>query len=617
MKRVICLLGYPGAGKSTAARLIQRLFGASVLHVPSIVNGMVPARVRTAARRWGKLIPGAEHPYLSAVARDQNIIVVLDGFPRSVTQFRALRDHAHRFGWRVDFVNFGCSPLRSFWYQLRRDARRTMTSLQRIPFKLARDLRHTPPVLRAASAEGFPVHTIPSHLPPSVLEQRVRQILGYDLQALGWDRAMLRRLRCLAPDAWVTGGGHVYRPFFNGVYGPPSESWDVDIRVWGEERANQLQSLLQSRYGDMRWHVKGAERWAREETGRTISSVEEAFSCMALICLCAGVRWGDSEVEVAWGHSEAEADLWRGVLRPNPSGQVNFAEAKARKIASYYPGVCAPFIDHERMLVHDNWHAIQVAVRLVERGGRKESGPLSASERVLADRVLELMRALDRSSQAVPLPGPSPPPHGDPWKAADQSFRAWVANQTRSRRPVGGRDTYLHHALSCQRGVPQKPSHQGWALDLHVLHALFVVETDHVPDYRRALRLAVLWHDVGKRENVQTPGAHPMRGAKLWRQTQLHRLPGLTEQEDALVSCLIANHDVLGRLARGLWDEGYRGALSPAAIRRRLATGPLPLRQMAALAKEIWRADVGSIPACRWLLPLANELEQLILAEEI
>jgi len=410
----------------------------------------------------------------------------------------------------------------------------------------------------------------------------------------------------------VTGGGHVYRPFFDNRFGPPTDSWDVDIRVWGEQRAEEVQQKLNRYVPERRWHVKDALSWSRKELGREVSSVEESFSANALICLCVGIRWVGHRIEVRWGHLDAEADLRQGLLRPNPHGQVDFAEAKAKKIIGYYPAVSAPFLGYNPTRIALTYDEAMAQVRLTEKGSTRGSVELSPAEQIIADQTLKLWQSLPQSPLRVLWPSPAPLPEGDPWLAEDRLFRVWLVNQARSRNPIGGRDQYLENALRVQTGVAQKSTHQGWGLHLHALHALLELETDHLPDYRRPLRLAMLWHDIGKLWNVNTPGTHPLIGAKKWCELQGARFPGLSDDEESLISHFIRCHDLFGRLGRVLWDESYHGGMSPDAVRRALYSPFVPEPTMVKIAKVMWLADIGSIPLLRWLRPLADPLEALV-----
>ena len=87
----------------------------------------------------------------------------------------------------------------------------------------------------------------------------------------------------------------------------------------------------------------------------------------------------------------------------------------------------------------------------------------------------------------------------------------------------------------------------------------------------------------------------------------------LSESEQKVVSHCIRWHDAFGRLERGLWDHDYSGGMSPSEVRRVLQTDLVPFRTMVRIARALWLADVGSVPALRWLRPLAAPLEGLIL----
>lgn len=96
-----------------------------------------------------------------------------------------------------------------------------------------------------------------------------------------------------------------------------------------------------------------------------------------------------------------------------------------------------------------------------------------------------------------------------------------------------------------------------------------------------------------------------------------------------LVGWLISNHDIYGRLARGLTEKElplshqdfdyskastYVGALSPEQVKTKLLEPGLPLSLSLRLNNILWRADLGSIPSLRWLIPIVDILNQLIIA---
>ena len=60
----------------------------------------------------------------------------------------------------------------------------------------------------------------------------------------------------------------------------------------------------------------------------------------------------------------------------------------------------------------------------------------------------------------------------------------------------------------------------------------------------------------------------------------------------------------------------YKGALDPESARKLLLNSGLPLEQAVAINKRIWMADIGSVADIRWLLPAAEIVEKILLAEE-
>lgn len=619
MKRVIVILGLAGSGKTTAGKFLAGILGAPLFHPMKVAGHVIPAEMREKHRRSARLIPELVHPFLEAIEAEPSQAIVVDGFPRDIPALEATIQAANSNGWQLEIVylkmptafGIGTTLLR----QILRDVRKNKGPLLRTVRKLFRDITRTPGVVRAAAGMGTLVHQIDARMSLEAVQQQGRTALGLDLQTLPWDRDVLCILASVEPDAWVTGGGHIYRPFFNGAYGPITNSWDIDIRVWGARRADEVQHALERQAPMHHWHVKDAASWARTEFNRELADVKESFGLAPLICTCAGIRWHEGKVQVCWGHPEAEADLRSGLLRPNPNGKYSFAIQKARKIAEYYPGVSAPFVLHERVPIALTYADAMQEVQQHEFGGKGHWHGFTPREEQFAHEVIQLLEKLPRDARLVPWPPPAPLPDGDPWLSPDAQFRMWVVNQARSRNPAGGSNEYLRGALECQWDVQQKATHQGWDLHLHALHALLQLETDHVPAYRRPLRLAMLWHDIGKCWNIHTPGAHQATGAKMWRSRQLHPLAGLSREEEKLISSLITCHDIFGRIHRSLWDPDYKGALDPAAARSMLLDAGLPLATMVRLVKATYLADVGSVSLLRWLLPVAKPIEQMLLTD--
>lgn len=338
--------------------------------------------------------------------------------------------------------------------------------------------------------------------------------------------------------------------------------------------------------------------------------------------------------------------------------------------------------------VMTEWRTLKreaLRTHLGERALRCRRG-LDAEERAVAREILRFHRTSDRRPVAPPLPPrarlPEPlerlraarekrahggalttdececleqarvaPPDGEAsWlshlarEAEDAVFREWFLDQVHHHLPVGGADGWLRGVLdgsvfglkaeACTDA--QSPMHQGWGLSRHLAASVLALETDalcrsipsgaplSLENLRLSMRLAMLFHDVGKR--VRTPAQrHGRIGARLWRK---HRPGWCPEALVPLVGWMVEAHDLFGALGRGLTDKrggpaleeedlarpsAYPAALDVQAARARLADSGLPLSLAAGIAKALWRADVGSIAALRWLLPVAEPLEQLLL----
>jgi|SRR5579871_144713 len=615
MQRVIAFVGRSGSGKSTGAEFLHRVAGADVVHARSAIPASISAEEWARLSRGAKLVHGIETAVISRITNSRSKIVVLDGFPRTADQLKLLFDTAQEKGWALQLIYVEMPKLFGIVRSIARQFLRCLRgggSWSRILRKLARDNRAIPSVLDAAAKINVPLSIVDGTAPRRIVDEQIRRHAGFDLRSLPWDLKILQLVAGVAPDAWITGGGHIYRPFFNNLFGPPSDSWDVDLRVAGSQRAAEVQSQLSRLAPRVRWHVKDALSWACTELGRGASSVEETIGMNPLICLCMGIRWKKDDIEFFFSHPETERDLWRGVLRPNPNGQLAFAQAKARKIAAQYPAVGASCWGHEPLQIPLTFSAAMVHVHSLEQSVAFHALRLSPTECIAAEQIRQLFKSLSQRCQAVPWPAAAPLPDRDPWAAPDAQFRMWVVNQTRSRNPIGGSDSYLRNALQLQAGIAQKPTHQGSDLRTHAIRTLLTLDTDHLPIYRPHLRIAMLWHDIGKRWNIINPGCHAALGARKWRELQDPRLPGITAEDETLISHFIGCHDLVGRVARGITDATYAGGLSPARARSAMQLRPVDPLVMIEIAKALWCADVGSIPMLRWLLPLADPVAELL-----
>ncbi|MBX7096853.1 MAG: hypothetical protein K1X89_03990 [Myxococcaceae bacterium] len=314
-------------------------------------------------------------------------------------------------------------------------------------------------------------------------------------------------------------------------------------------------------------------------------------------------------------------------------------------------------VEHTPSLVGSTWRALKTAVRRATRPSSAEKAfcrrALSPAEKDIALEILAFHQASDLTPEAPPLP-----PRGDHGprsstlelmgrEASDQAFGEWILEQTHHHRPAGGADRYLRSVLDLSvfgghleaLQVTQSPMHQGWSLDRHLGQSMLQLRTDHLlsrlkrqhapewlADLRLSMRLAMLFHDTGKLLG-QRPRRHALISARLFARFRPGWFPARLVP---LTQWLIRTHDLFGAFGRGLTEKhgheaadfkvglslssSYFGAMDSQAVRHVLLESGLPLDEAAAINRELWQADVGSIAALRWLLPVAALVERLLLA---
>lgn len=312
------------------------------------------------------------------------------------------------------------------------------------------------------------------------------------------------------------------------------------------------------------------------------------------------------------------------------------------------------FTDEEKLLAQETVNTFRFARKEPSAPPKPKKSHLPIPLEHYKVQLLEAKARNDKES-IEQLQQPITPPEGySSWlhyvcvNATDNEFREWLLNQVRSRNPIGGGDETLQTLFSYEQfdaftknsklDGEQKVTHQGWQLEMHLKEATFQLQTDGVaarlsePEaskVRFAMRVALLYHDVGKLLNVNTPGSHEGVGAKLFLRCKPDWIPDDIAQ---ITAGLIRLHDVFGRLSRGLCEKidmkitdpgfdvtaqpSYKGALDPQIVRDEVAKLGLDFTTSVAMVKAVWTADVGSVASLRWILPLADKLELLILAGE-
>ncbi len=113
MKKLFLIIGAPGSGKTTDAEMISENNQDSMVHYST--GDLLRAEIASGSER-GKTIEGFTSQgnlvpleivigtIVSAIKNAPKEVVLIDGFPRSVEQMRALDEHINKEGG-VDLVN--------------------------------------------------------------------------------------------------------------------------------------------------------------------------------------------------------------------------------------------------------------------------------------------------------------------------------------------------------------------------------------------------------------------------------------------------------------------------------------------------------------------------------
>lgn len=423
-----------------------------------------------------------------------------------------------------------------------------------------------------------------------------------------WCVDYLRLLSSVLREYLLVGKAY-YAAFFAGRFGPTVLPPEVEVLVPAHEDASSVRAALEEADSSLRFRVIVADSapghnhndepwWARH------------LSKAALIVGQGGLCLRNGLPTLYATHRDTARHLEEGLILPS-GDSTETSSAEAMRLVSAYPGLKAPFIHLEGKTLYDTFEEIHRIIREGEFGGARKRIELLPAEEKYAEEIRRWHEVTKPTILPLPMPPRANLPSGDPWTAPDAEFREWVLDQTMLEVPRTPKDPWLMQVLYHQRGE-QKPSHQGWEVYQHAICSMLVLETDHLPAiYRRPLRVAMAVHDIGKLHNIWTPGCHALIGAKIWHKW---RPKWITDWGAELITGLVRTHDMLGLMDRGIMNPEYRGAYSPQEIRdeARALTGDV--MEGLKLMSTVYQADIGSVPALRWLLPLTPLLEQIVIA---
>ncbi len=722
VKTVLLFDGMPGVGKTTHLERLRRALGAAWLSMARFAE----ARGLSREERWRHQSEQRRpHPvdlaFLEALDAVTEPFVLLEKFGRTRVEAQALVERSRTSGWRLEVIHlvFDGSSEHAVGGSVERQLARGLHHGRRVTEDEAR--RRAVAHLngssggRARLAElGVPIHRVTCTAPLEENHARIREALGFDVRRVPFDEAPLRELhevsRRLGIEAWAS-AGHLYRPFWNGRFGPAQWPSDVDVAVHEQAAVEPLLEALWRAFPSRRWSVMCPVARLWRKLGLRVASLHEAKAHAKLLHKAGAVRWSEERAEIEVQLADgAEGCLWSGTVRLNDR---LLQATEGREVHAYAldaAGVERAVRDYPGLRVHVDtaarlgasaqawsprpeagaaWRTLKAEVVRAHPPGSSPRARrrLTADERALAGEILALhlagvTRAEDpggpeRSLHAVPRvdrvdwPEPLeslrrarerkkaglrvtrvdeadvPPPHGwSSWlhhlgtNADDALFRDWFLHQSRHHAPVGGADPLVrgvldggHFANVLRHGtrlsLSQTAMHEGWTLPQHLAASVLTLETDalvarlrdeghddaSLGEVRLSMRVAMLFHDVGKLVAPRASWRHGRIGARLWQRTHPDWFP---RDGVALVAWLVEGHDLFGAFARWL-TEGtaggdFRGAVDAQALRSGLRRSGLPFSLAVALNAAVWRADVGSVAALRWLLPVAERVERIALS---
>ena len=116
---------------------------------------------------------------------------------------------------------------------------------------------------------------------PEEVSQEIREQLGLDFDSLPWEKDVLDSVqevsKRIGVELWLAAGA-IYRPFWNGKFGPYQESTDKDVSVGREEDIEPVLKALNEAKPDIRWSVKAGPELVQRHRGKKSIDVVEGIS---------------------------------------------------------------------------------------------------------------------------------------------------------------------------------------------------------------------------------------------------------------------------------------------------------------------------------------------------
>lgn len=476
--------GLPGVGKTTQIENLRTVLGFGYLSMKDfcIERGIHQKERRRHQAEHGELTVH-DLDFIEAIANSPHKHLILEKFPRSPLEAKALVEQARKENWQIHVIHlaFPQDPIgNSVRRQLARGPREgenltPQYAIQRALLNFARDTSG-----RWTLADlDVPVHTIDANLPERKILGRIRQAVGLGFENLPWHLEPLQELAqvsgSLGIEAWVS-GGHLYRPFFNGRYGPPQQPTDVDVTVTKQEEVRPLLRKLKELYPQRHWSVFCHCTHIERKFGIKVNTLQEARAYTPFTHKAGLVRWHNHRLEV-YLVPGAEAALRDGVISLNhrlfnhlPAHQhAKFLEESLDKlpdILSKYPGLSlAPELarlfeeryatKHQPKIISQDWDKLKREVigneKQLPNSVAHNRRPLDGDELPLGEEIVRLHQEMDFTPQAQPLP---------PWAPLPEILET----QRSAREKLKARMTLTpdEDHLSRQDIIPPPTGHHSW-----------------------------------------------------------------------------------------------------------------------------------------------------------
>jgi hypothetical protein len=206
--------------------------------------------------------------------------------------------------------------------------------------------------------------------------------------------------------------------------------------------------------------------------------------------LSAGIKVQNGECTLLYLDKNSKHDIEEGIIRKTPYYK-HSDEGITEQIKSLYP-LISTYSTERSVNVFDQ------DIEELEKGGKHCNHELNDEQEIVAKEILDWHRTNPPIKETVPFPKKFNLPKGDPWEACDDEFREWLLQQTFINSSIT-KDKYLQMVLDIQREGKHKPTHEGWEIYQQSIMSTLLLKTDaYSTSVKKCMRIAMLWHDMGK-----------------------------------------------------------------------------------------------------------------------